>query len=302
MSPPQDRRPPAQPDRRIIAGDEQPERGAVKHPGVDGADQDAPKKSTTLTGFPGVPLDARPLPAERAKTRRAPSPWGQTVLKPPPPSSVALARRSEPPATSEPPAPQTNASGRPDAPLPPPSLHPDEASAQASRRRAERAEQRADEEANERRRLELLLAIEQEKSKQAAAPSKPWLDERLTRALVAVLTALAALGAPMGIWLTAKASALEKAQERQAERAKDTTATASSAKAESRDAAKELDALKQQLAAERAYNREVLRRMGVQIPKRDGDPDPPTIETESPLRKPGTVTPGPVLVVKTAPP
>ena len=213
--------------------------------------------------------------------------------------------------------------------LPPPSSDPEEASQRARGRELERitAERdqaraqvqleqlRAEEQvaAHEQTRLDaaaklaqLQLEIEREKTKQATAPAKPWIDERLVKALVALLTALAGLGIPLGIWLTAKATSLESAQQRQGERTKDATATAASAKAESSGTDKELDELKQQLAAERAYNREVLRQAaGIETPKRDGDPDPPKLTTKAlPLRKPkpGAGTAAPVLVVTTPPP
>ena len=125
---------------------------------------------------------------------------------------------------------------------------------------------------------------------------------RLVKALVGLLTAMTALGAPLGIWLTAKATAAETAQQRQGKAAQDATTTASSAKAESSTVSKEIDELRQRERARRAYDREVFRRMGVIIPKVEGDPDPPQLDVEVPLRNPGTVTPGPVLVVKTPPP
>lgn len=124
----------------------------------------------------------------------------------------------------------------------------------------------------------------------------------MVKALAGLLTALAGLGVPLGIWLTAKATSLESAQEQQAERSKEVSATAGSAKAESSGTDKRLDELEQQLAEERAYNRALLQRMGVEVPKREGDPEPPKLVTETPLPKPGTVSRAPVLVVKTPPP
>lgn len=96
-----------------------------RHPGVEGADQPAPKRSATLTGMPAAPR----LPGELAPTLPAQNPLRkQTWRIPTPPSAVAIARRSEPPGAE---------------PLPPPSQDPDAASREALRRRAEAAEAKA---------------------------------------------------------------------------------------------------------------------------------------------------------------
>ena len=135
-----------------------------------------------------------------------------------------------------------------------------------------------------------------------SVPPSGWSDPRVIKAVLALVGALTALGTPLGIWLTAKATAAERAAERQAEVAKDATQTASSAKAQSRDAAKELDELKAKLAAKDAYHRAILRRLGVEYPAREGEPAEPELKTQTPLRKPGSVSPQPVLVVVAPPP
>lgn len=327
MTPPNQnpRRPGSSPELVGIRSPDQPEREAVHHPGVEDAPQPPPQRRGTLPGgMAAIPARAS---GEFAPTLPAPK---QPSLKktwrvPTPPSAAALARRSDPPTGTEPP-PRTDApTGQPGASLPPPSASAEESSRQAQRREIDRvtAERdqaraqvqleklRAEEQAAAQEQLkldaaarlaQLQLEIERERTKQASAPAKKWLDERLIKALVALLTALAALGAPFGIWLTAKTTAAESAQARQSATTKEASTTASSAKAESSTASKELDELRKQLAAQRAYDREVWRRMGIIVPKRDGDPDPPQLDVEVPLRKPGTVTPGPVLVVKTPPP
>ncbi len=297
-----------------------PQMAALKAPPVaPGAEAPLPGPGT-LTGLPApaAPGSAPPppaLPLEFAPTKRPAAPWGRTMRAPTPPEVVAAARRIE-----TPPAGSARSS------LPPASGHPDDGSKLAQRREIERVtaerdqaraqvqleQLRAQEQAavQDQARLDaaaklatLQLEIEREKTKQATAPARPWLDERLTKALVALLTALAGLGIPLGIWLTAKATALESKQERQEAKSSEVATVATAAKAESSASDKELDALKRQLGEERAYNREVLRRMGVEVPKREGDPEPPKLKTGStPLRKPGAVTPAPVLVVTTPPP
>jgi hypothetical protein len=315
MSPPDPpKRPLPRPDAlpRISPGGDQPDREAVRHDGVDEVPQ-APTRKGTLIGMgatriPGPP----PLPREGAPTLPAAAHTARTQ-RAASPVNVQAVRIED--------APQ----GQPGPTLPPPSATAEEASAAAQRRDLERLQAerdqaraqlqlerlRAEEQAAAQDQLRLdaaaniatlQLEIERERTKQANAPTKPWIDERLVKALVALLTALAGLGVPLGIWLTAKATSLEHTQARQGERTKDATATAASAKVESSGADKELDELKQQLAAERSYNREVLRRMGVQIPKRPGDPDAPELKTDTPLPKPGKVSGAPVLVVTTPPP
>lgn len=97
----------------------------MRHLGVDGTEQPAPRRTKTLDGMPAAPR----LPGELAPTLPAQNPLRkQTWRIPTPPSAVALARRSEPPDAE---------------PLPPPSQDPDEASREALRRRAEAAEAKA---------------------------------------------------------------------------------------------------------------------------------------------------------------
>ena len=283
---------------------EQPKREPSK--GVDaeekdrtfgGADKqrrfDEPKRSGTLTGMPAARVPGPPpLPLEHAPTRRAPSPWGATVMRPAPPSTTGKARRSDAPPASASTDPADASSGQPDA------------STELRRQLAEAQAQ------IDRLRQPAFPPPVSERPRLPAPPAAPapgsvaptgWSDPRLIKAVIALLAALTPLATAMGIYLTTKASAAERAAERQAEVAKDATQTASSAKAESRDVAKELDTLKQELAARRAYDRAVWRKLGVEYPAGKNEPAEPTIETQTPQRKPG-VTRAPVLVVTTPPP
>jgi hypothetical protein len=316
--------------RDTPALDQEPEREAVRQPRAEPA-----KRTATLPGIPSVQVPRHS--GEFAETLPAPNPLEKRTWRlPTPPSALAIARRTDPPEAQEarpgaPAAPderqsvprESVATRPPATSLPPASQTSGEAVQAAQRRELERlqaerdlaqaqlqlerlrAEEREAERAAEYDRLRLdqeaKLALQQLEIEKAKAV-KPWIDERLVKALAAVLTALASLGVPLGIWLTTKTKALESAQTRDAPVIKDAAAAAGSAKAESSGTDQRLDVLEKQRAQERAYNRALLQRMGVDVPKRAGDPEPPKLETESPNRKPGTVTRGPVLVVKTPPP
>jgi hypothetical protein len=328
--------------QRAIAGDEKVAPDVLKRAErrYDANATAAPKRSATLNGMvaPPAPGSAPPpprLPGELAPTLPAKGNplQHQTVQRPAPPSAMRQAVRSDPPPAHAPAAEPIvapddrqpvsivapHSAGRRQSPLPAPSVRPEDGQAAAQRREIERttAERdkalaelqlerlRAQERAAERE-LELQGRLAEQQGEiefaKASANSKPWIDERLVKALASLVTAMAALGVPFGIWLTAKSGEIERAQVRQAEKSKDTAATAGSAKAESSGTDKRVDELEKQLAAERAYNRAVWQRAGIEVPKRPGDPDPPKLDAEAPLRKPGTATKGAVLVVKTPPP
>jgi hypothetical protein len=104
-----------------------------------------PERSPTLSGLPAPP----PLPGELAPTMKAPTnPLEKKTWRlPTPPSALANARRTDPPAAPDTPptsirvpADETRATGRPGASLPPPSKSPEAATIEALRRRAEEAE------------------------------------------------------------------------------------------------------------------------------------------------------------------
>ncbi len=308
MSPPEPPKRPARPGSRSDLKpvlDQTPEEDVIEQRRFD-----LPKRAATLTGLPAPaapgshPPPPPRLPGELAPTLKAPPNPLQhlTIRRPTPPSAAMLARRTPVPPPIDAPAAPVATGVQPDPSLPPPSASPGEAVNRAQRRALDAKDAELERERRDRQKLELQLEIERERNKKSTPPPKPWIDERLVKAMVALLGAVTALGTPLGIWLTAKATANESAQQRQGKAAQDATTTASSAKAESSTASKELEELRLWKRSKRAYDREVFRRMGVIIPKVEGDPDPPQLDVEVPLRKPGTVTPGPVLIVKTPPP
>lgn len=106
MSPPDKRqpRPGSSPELTGIVTPDQPERGAVRHAGVDGAPQVLPphRRGTLPGGIAALPVPP-PLPGELAPTIKAPARplLKQTWRVPTPPSTVAMARRSDRPPTPE---------------------------------------------------------------------------------------------------------------------------------------------------------------------------------------------------------
>lgn len=103
---------PDRPELTSIVTPDQPERDAVRHSAVDGAPQELPPhRKGTLPGGIGA---VRP-PAEPARTRRVPSPWAVTAMRPAPPSTVARMRPSEPPTASDSSPPQDAPQSLPEA-------------------------------------------------------------------------------------------------------------------------------------------------------------------------------------------
>lgn len=100
MSPPENpKRPPPLPDGlpRISPGGDQPERGAVRMPRAE-----PPKRTATLPGIPSVAVPRQS--GEFAPTLPAPNPLEKRTWRlPTPPSALAHARRTDPPAGVEPP-------------------------------------------------------------------------------------------------------------------------------------------------------------------------------------------------------
>lgn len=253
---------------------------------------DQPKRSATLTGLQVAAL--RPTAPASALARA-------TVRVPTPPDGIkvtdALAPALEPS-------------------LPPPSQTADGATIEAVRRRAETAEAELAE-------LKRQGRVRAETASPASFPpavappvtpvpvvvhqgvSTETLEayrRAVTKLMLAVAGLLVAVAAPCALWLTNAAMQAERDTRRTQVQATEAVKTSEIAKVQTRGNDKEIDDLKLQLAAERSYNREVLRRMGVQIPKRPGDPDPPELKTETPLAKPGKISGAPVLVVTTPPP
>lgn len=141
MTPPEPPRRPRAPSLGGIVTPDQPTKQAVRnHPGVEGHEQSAPRKSPTLTGLvaPPAPGSVAPpapgVPLEYAATKRPPLPWGRTMRAPTPPSTMAAARRSDPPAGAESPAAGIRISSdeTPRSEPPGPSVEPDLRSALAA--------------------------------------------------------------------------------------------------------------------------------------------------------------------------
>lgn len=114
--------------------DEQPERAAVHHTGVDGVPQAPPRKGTLIgLGATKVPLPPQ-LPLEHARTVPAAAHQARTQRAPSPIEVLAVHVADAP-------------YGQPAPSLPPPSLDPRDAQIAALRARAEAAEARAKESA-----------------------------------------------------------------------------------------------------------------------------------------------------------
>lgn len=162
LLPPQRPKAPSRPDLLL---DQQPERGAVRHPGVDGVQAVLPPHRQTSPGFPAPaapgsqPPPAPRLPGELAPTLPVPNPLQRlTIRRPTPPSSAALARRSDPPAAQEArqqasagaddPEPitavETPMARRTQSPLPAPSVRPEDARNEALSRENERLRRERD--------------------------------------------------------------------------------------------------------------------------------------------------------------
>jgi hypothetical protein len=280
------------PRHPLNSGPDQPERDAVRHPVVDGAEKVPPTRSSTLTGMPAVRIGVPPLPPELAPTRRAPSPWGQTVMRPAPPSAKAKAKRSDPP-----PADGAHQSARPVV------GQPDDAA--ALRRQLAEAQAQID-----RLRQPAFPPPVSAPPDVPPPPAVPttlsptsWSDRRILKAVLALLGALVPLCSAAALWLTTKAYEAEAARRRLDEVAKQATSVANDAQDKAGKAQAANEALRARLAAREAYERALWRKLGVEYPARDGEPAEPVLETQTPVRKPGSVGAAPVLVVnKPAPP
>jgi hypothetical protein len=154
MSPPGPADKPGAPRRAPSSTDLKPVLDQTPEPDVANQRRfDSPKR-TTLTELPAVsPPDRKPtltgmpapaLPTEYQATLRANPLQHRTLNRPPPPSTVALAVRSDPPRATDTPIPGDASKGHPgpSTSLPPPSQDPSEATILAARRRAEAAEAR----------------------------------------------------------------------------------------------------------------------------------------------------------------
>lgn len=307
---------PRQQSRSELSGiltPDQPEREAVRHSAVDGAPQQLPAhRKGTLTGLGAVGLGMPPLPAEVAPTLPAPNPLQRsTVRRPTPPSSVALARRSDPPVGSASPPPADAATGQLGASLPPPSGDPEVAVREALRRRAEAAEARAAElERQSRVREESLqpgpyqppvVVVDERPTKAPDSSGGDGSAKALRSALTKLVLGLAALLALLGIPLTAYIQALTTQIERSNAKASQANARADAVEAKAGTNAAERSDLEKRFRQHRANNREVWRLLGVEVPKTEGDPDPIDLEPVTPLCPAGKVCSGPQLILRKAP-
>lgn len=113
-SPKQPTRPGSKPELTSIVTPDQPERGNVRHPGVDGAPQAPPLRKGTLPGgMAAIPARAS---GEFLPTLPVPNPLQrQTIRRPTPPSAALLARRTPIPPSDDPPGPADAATGAPGA-------------------------------------------------------------------------------------------------------------------------------------------------------------------------------------------
>jgi hypothetical protein len=114
---------------------------------------------------------------------------------------------------------------------------------------------------------------------------------------------MTALGAPLGIYLTAQAEATKATVARQQVQITEAAKTSETAGDKTRDANKDLAATKAELAKFKLYVIALQRRQGVAIRLPDGvrEEDLPKLEFEAPLRRPGVVKPGASLIVQTPP-
>jgi hypothetical protein len=269
---------------------------------------DQPKRSMTSPGIapPSPPIPPAPaLPIEHARTVRAKSPLQRDTLeRPAPPSTTSKARRSSPAGFDEQPTSirvadgESAPSGAPATPLPPPSQHPKDARLAALEREAVRLRRQRDE-----ARLAEQAALEAAASLPPAAEQKPetYRGVTLTQAkigFVMAVTGILTIAAPFVAW---KVSQLQNGAQRTENRATEAAAQSESAKTAARATDKEIAELKAQRQADMLWLIAVLRKQGIEARKPENWPDVPVLETEAPLRKPGKIDGGVVLIVKTPP-
>jgi hypothetical protein len=316
---------PRQPSRSEVFIDLQPERGAVRHSGVDGVPQTLPKRSATLTGLPAPaapgskPPPVPRLPGELAPTLKAPPNPLQhkTIRQPAPPSAVAAARRTDPPVGIRVPPDEARSTLPPGSSLPPASLTPDAGSLEAVRRRAVAAE-------TELAELKRQARVRAETASPAtypppvsppAAPAPVVVHHGVstetleayrkaqTKLMLGIAGFLVLIGAPLALWLTNAATQAERDTKRTQVQATEAVKTSESAKVQTSGNDKELAELKAELAKFKLYTIALQRRQGVAIRLPEGvrEEDLPKLEFEAPLRRPGVVKPGATLIVQTPP-
>jgi hypothetical protein len=114
--------------------------------------------------------------------------------------------------------------------------------------------------------------------------------------LLVTVTGILTLVTPFVAW---KVSQLQSGSQRTETRATEAAAQSESAKTAARATDREIADLKAQRQADWLYFIAIMRKQGVEVRRPDGWPKPPELATEAPLRKPGKVSDGVVLTIKT---
>lgn len=127
------------------------------------------------------------------------------------------------------------------------------------------------------------------------------LRKAQTRLLLGMGATLAALAAPLAIWLTNVAAEVKSRTERASVQVAQASNAAESAKKSTGSNDKELSALQQEFRQYRANMRELMRLQGVELPKHKGDPESDELKPVTPLCQPGKVCPGPQLILTNPP-
>jgi len=304
---PQRPRQPSRPELTSILTPDQPERDAVHHPGLEGSAQPPPNRRGTLPGgMAAIPVAS----GEFARTLPAPNPLQKKTWRvPTPPSAVAAARRTDPPARAE--------------PLTMSIRVPADEPAQSARQRdreaileAELAKSRAAK-AEAERQLRVQLESKGQGPYQTPIVTTPptappvahvtdsihpdgtlaSLRKAQTKAWLGIAALLAVLAVPLYTYV----DALAKRTERLGVQTEQATTTAAAAKEKTGTNAKTQLTLEQQFRQHRANEREVWRLLGVDVPKADGDPEPENLEPMTPYCAPGKVCTGPQLVLRKSP-
>lgn len=113
--------------------------------------------------------------------------------------------------------------------------------------------------------------------------------------LMMAITGILTLVTPFVAW---KVTTAQGNTERTEVKSTQAANVAESAKTEAKTNGQAIEELWTEIRRERAQTREVFRQNGVIYPKVEGDPAPPAFKRTVPLRKPGVVSPGPVLILE----
>lgn len=266
---------------------------------------DDPRRRTSPGGYQAIPIPpAAALPVELAATQRpAEITTRETRQRPPAPSTL---RKATPTALPKLEAWDSGYGGQQaipsaepprSAPLPPPSQSPAEASRAARARENDRLRRERDD-----ARSELVRRGREEATPVPAPQPETFRGVTLTQAKIGLLVAITGILTILTPFLAWKIAQLQGNAQRTETQASEASKTSEAAKlvATSRD--RELADLKAQRQADVLYFLAILRKQGVEVRKPDGWGDLPPLDTEAPLRKPGKVSDGVVLTIKTPPP